>query len=99
MEGDIIGHLGLLHQEAQYRLQPIVQSVPEHCTHRKHPQHSDQLECSLAHEPVHFSSNTPADMTSRQPAIRTSAPLPVHKQVPFMLDPVVIATLVIDGSA
>ena len=93
--------LGHLHQEAQYRLQPSVQSLSENCAHRKHLQHSDQLECSLAHEAVQSCSDAPADIMSHLPAIRTSAPEPVLKQVPFMLDPIMMDPLgsLIIGSA
>ena len=84
-ERDIIEQLGRLHQEAQYRLQPSVQSAPENQAHRKSLQHTDQLACSLAHEAAQASSNAPADTMSHLPAIRISDPTPALKQVPFML--------------
>ena len=92
-ERDIIEQLGRLRQEAQYRLQPSVQSAPQNYAHRKPRQHTDQLDCSLAHEAVHSSSDAPTDaggvhrLISHLPAIRTSAPVPALKQVPFKLDP------------
>ena len=89
-ERDIIEQLGCLRQEAQYRLQPSVQSAPQNYAHRKHCQRTDQLERSLAHEAVQSSSDAPTDTISHLPAIRTSAPVPALKQVPFMLDPDVI---------
>ena len=85
-ERDIIEQLGRLRGEAQYRLQPSVQSAPQNYAHRKHRQHTDQLECSLAHEAVQSSSDAPTDTMSHLPAVRTSAPVPALKQVLYMLD-------------
>lgn len=75
-------HLSHLEQEAAaYRQQPSVQSAPGSVTHESCYHYQASRDNCIGQEAPMFSSSAPAHTISLLPAVRTSIPLPLQKQV------------------
>ncbi len=80
-ETDIIEQLGYLHQEVQYKPQPSVQSAPKSSNHWLRFREPERPESILGQEAMHLSSSAAPHLAFPLPALRTSMPVSVPKQV------------------
>lgn len=81
-EREMMEQLNGLQQEGQSRLRASLQSAPlstpAHTLPYQSPDHPDR---HIGQDAMSFCSSAPAHMMSHLPAIRTSIPVPVPKQV------------------